>query len=137
MKKLILRCGLAPGDIVMLTAAVRDLHRCYPRRFATDVRTVCPELWEHNPHITQLSEDEPGVEELECSYPLINRCNETPYHCLHGFIEFSSLKEAFAYIESQKERWKGKISQEELRRRAQSGEKTYFTAKVLAYLEKL
>ena len=34
---------------------------------------------------------------------------------IHGFIEFSSLKEAFAYIESQKERWKGKISQEELR----------------------
>jgi ADP-heptose:LPS heptosyltransferase len=92
MKKLILRCGLAPGDIVMLTAAVRDLHRCYPRRFATDVRTVCPELWEHNPHITELPEDEPGVEELECSYPLINRCNETPYHCLHGFIEFFNTR---------------------------------------------
>lgn len=88
MKKLLLRCGLAPGDIVMLTAAVRDLHRCYPRAFVTDVRTVCPELWEHNPYITELSEDEPGVEEIECSYPLINRCNETPYHCLHGFIEF-------------------------------------------------
>ena len=26
---------MAPGDIVMLTAAVRDLHRCYPRRFLT------------------------------------------------------------------------------------------------------
>jgi len=34
---------------------------------------------------------------------------------IHGYIEFSSLKEAFAYVESQKERWKGKISQEELR----------------------
>src|SRR5215469_5136862 len=34
---------------------------------------------------------------------------------IHGYIEFSSLKEAFAYAESQKERWKGKISQEELR----------------------
>ena len=34
---------------------------------------------------------------------------------IHGYIEFSSLKEAFAYVESQKERWKGKISREELR----------------------
>src|SRR5215471_5055788 len=34
---------------------------------------------------------------------------------IHGYIEFSSLKEAFVYVESQKERWKGKISQEQLR----------------------
>ena len=33
---------------------------------------------------------------------------------IHGFIEFSSLKEAFAYIESQRERWRGKISEQEL-----------------------
>ncbi|HWW00020.1 MAG TPA: glycosyltransferase family 9 protein [Candidatus Acidoferrum sp.] len=88
MRKLILKCGLAPGDILMLTAAVRDLHRCYPGQFATDVRTVCPELWENNPHITPIADDEPEAEEIDCSYPLINRCNEAPYHCLHGFIEF-------------------------------------------------
>ncbi|HWX20675.1 MAG TPA: glycosyltransferase family 9 protein [Candidatus Binatia bacterium] len=88
MRKLILTCGLSPGDIVMLTAAVRDLHRCYPHRFLTDVRTPCPDLWEHNPFITKLSDDEPGVERLDCSYPLIDRSNDTPYHCLHGFVEF-------------------------------------------------
>jgi ADP-heptose:LPS heptosyltransferase len=88
MKKLILRCGLSPGDIVMLTAAVRDLHRCYPGQFTTDVRTVCPELWEHNPYITPLLDDDPEAQELDCSYPLIDRSNEAPYHCLHGFIEF-------------------------------------------------
>jgi hypothetical protein len=70
----------------MLTAAVRDLHRWYPGQFLTDVRTSCPEVWEHNPHITSLTEKEGEV--IECSYPLIDRCNETPYHCLHGFIEF-------------------------------------------------
>jgi hypothetical protein len=72
----------------MLTAAVRDLHLCCPGQFVTDVRTRCPELWENNPFITPLSESDPGVEVLDCSYPLINRCNEAPYHCLHGFIEF-------------------------------------------------
>jgi ADP-heptose:LPS heptosyltransferase len=88
MKKLILNCGLSPGDIVMLTAAVRDLHRCYPGQFVTDVRTVCPDLWQHNPYVTDLSDNDPEAEQIDCSYPLINRCNEAPYHCLHGFIEF-------------------------------------------------
>src|SRR5258708_4729270 len=88
MRKLILKNSLSPGDIVMLTAAVRDLHVCYPGRFLTDVRTSCSELWEHNPHITPLSETDRTVEIIECSYPLINRSNDAPYHCLHGFIEF-------------------------------------------------
>jgi ADP-heptose:LPS heptosyltransferase len=88
MRKLILKCSLSPGDIVMLTAAVRDLHHWYPGQFATDVRTVCSALWEHNPYITPLSEDDPEVEQIDCSYPLINHCDATPYHCLHGFIGF-------------------------------------------------
>jgi len=25
---------------------------------------------------------------MDCRYPLIDRCNETPVHCLQGFIEF-------------------------------------------------
>jgi ADP-heptose:LPS heptosyltransferase len=88
MKKLILRNQLAPGDIVMLTAAVRDLHRCYPGQFITDVRTSCASLWENNPYLTPLSEDDSQVEIIECSYPLINSSNSLPYHCLHGFIAF-------------------------------------------------
>ena len=86
MRKLILRNGYSVGDIVMLTAAVRDLHHWYPGQFLTDVRTSYPEVWQHNPHITSLTEKEAEV--IECSYPLIDRCNETPYHCLHGFMEF-------------------------------------------------
>jgi hypothetical protein len=34
---------------------------------------------------------------------------------IHGFIEFQSLSEVFPYIESQRQRWKGKISEEEWR----------------------
>lgn len=88
MQKLLLRCGFALGDIVMLTAAVRDLHLCYPGRFLTDVRTFYPELWEHNPHITPLSEEDPQLVQVDCSYPLINRAETAGCHCLHGFIDF-------------------------------------------------
>jgi hypothetical protein len=88
MRKLILKCRLAPGDIVMLTAAVRDLHLCHPGRFATDVRTVCSDLWQNNPYLTEISDTDPAAEALDCSYPLINKANHAPYHCLHGFIDF-------------------------------------------------
>jgi hypothetical protein len=73
--------------MVMLSAAIRDLHRCYPGQFVTDVRTLCPEIWENNPYITPLSDDG-GADFIECSYPLINECNHLPYHCLHGYIDF-------------------------------------------------
>jgi hypothetical protein len=53
-EKLILKNSQSAGDIVMLTAAVRDLHRCYPGRFLTDVRTSCSDLWIGNPHLTPL-----------------------------------------------------------------------------------
>jgi len=72
----------------MLTAAVRDLHRAYPGAFLTDVRTSCPALWENNPHLTPLNQDDPEVRSMVCHYPLIQRCNNAPYHFIHGFIEF-------------------------------------------------
>ncbi len=72
----------------MLSAAIRDLHRGYPGQFVTDVRTCCPDLWEGNPLITPLDERSPGVEVIDCHYPLINRCDVVPKHCLEGFVEF-------------------------------------------------
>ena len=50
MRKLILRNYQSPGDIVMLTAAVRDLKRALGAAVAVDVRTPCPALWENSPH---------------------------------------------------------------------------------------
>ena len=88
MRKLILTNYQAPGDVLMLTAAVRDLHECYPGEFATDVRTSCPELWENNPHLSPLDPRDPAVEALTCEYPLIHRSDRHGAHFIHGFIEF-------------------------------------------------
>lgn len=87
-QKLILANFQAPGDIVMLTAAVRDLHVCYPRRFLTDVQTTCPELWENNPHLTALDPADPQMRLILCQYPLIHASNVRPVHFLQGFIDF-------------------------------------------------
>lgn len=39
---------------MMMTAAVRDLHRAHPRQFITDVYTSVGEIWENNPYVTKL-----------------------------------------------------------------------------------
>ena len=69
-EKLILRNYQSAGDILMLTATVRDLHRCYPGRFLTDVRTSCTDLWIGNPWLTPLRDDDPGVRVVDCHYPI-------------------------------------------------------------------
>jgi hypothetical protein len=84
-RDLILTCNLSPGDIVMMTAAVRDLHHAYPGMFRTDVRTSADQLWENNPYLTSLSEDDAGVEVIAMQYELIHQSNEGPYHFIHGF----------------------------------------------------
>lgn len=91
-KHLVLRNFQSPGDIVMLTAAVRDLHVRYPGMFVTDVRTPCPALWEHNPYVTALDDTQPDVEIIDCEYPLIHRSNQEPYHFVHGFSAFLSQR---------------------------------------------
>lgn len=92
MKKLILKNWLSPGDILMLTAAVRDLHLTFPGEYQTDVRTPCPALWEYSPYITPLSEDDSEVEVIDCHYPLIHQSNQLPYHFIHAFRLFLSEK---------------------------------------------
>jgi ADP-heptose:LPS heptosyltransferase len=85
MRKLILKCKLSPGDILMLTAAVRDLHLSYPNQFLTDVRTSCRPFWDNNPYITPISDDDPDAIYIECEYPLIHESNQLPVHFIHGF----------------------------------------------------
>lgn len=88
MQRLILRSFQSPGDIVMLTAAVRDLHTAAPGQFQTDVRTSAPALWENNPHLTPLREGDAGVQMLDMHYPLIHQSNQRPYHFLHGYVQY-------------------------------------------------
>lgn len=87
MRKLIVQSRYALGDAVALTAAVRDLHRCYPGMFVTDVRTPCGSLWNYNPYLTHLDENDPDVELIDCDVSLTNYANSVPYHILEAFID--------------------------------------------------
>jgi ADP-heptose:LPS heptosyltransferase len=87
-QRIILRSFLSPGDILMLTAAVRDLHRCCPDQFIIDVRTPCDALWENNPHLTSLNEYDVNVKMIDCEYPLVHQSNQRPFHFIHGYAHF-------------------------------------------------
>jgi ADP-heptose:LPS heptosyltransferase len=86
--KIILRNSQSPGDIVILTAAVRDLHRVLDRQSFIDVRTPCSALWEHNPYLRAVPDAE--GESIECHYPLVHRSNSEPWHFIHGFHQYLS-----------------------------------------------
>jgi ADP-heptose:LPS heptosyltransferase len=85
---MIFRNFQSPGDIVMLTAVIRDLHTAYPGKYVTDVRTPCAHLWENNPYITPIPDENEGAMSLECHYPLIHRSNSEPWHFIHAFHQY-------------------------------------------------
>lgn len=88
MAGLVLTNYQSPGDVLMLTAAVRDLHRNYPGMFFTDVRTPWPQIWENNPDITPLDQFADDTQVIACHYPLIHRANSVPVHFVQGFIHY-------------------------------------------------
>ena len=60
-RRILLTNWQAPGDLTMLTAAIRDLHKVFPGRYETDVRTSCEAIWHHNPYLTRFPE--PWIDE--------------------------------------------------------------------------
>jgi len=83
-RKVILQNKQSPGDLLMLTAAVRDLKLSHPDIYV-DVRTSCDDLWENNPYLTPLDENDKDVEFHKVEYPLIHNSNHRPFHFIHGF----------------------------------------------------
>jgi ADP-heptose:LPS heptosyltransferase/ubiquinone/menaquinone biosynthesis C-methylase UbiE len=62
--KLVLVNRLAPGDILVMTNAIRDLNISYPNKYQIDVRTPCNDIFTNNPHITKLKYNEDRFNEI-------------------------------------------------------------------------
>ncbi len=86
-KKFIFTNFQAPGDIVTMTAAIRDLHINFPGKFITDIRTNSMPIWESNEYITPLDEKDPDVTVMPLKYDLIHQSNQGPFHFTEGFTE--------------------------------------------------
>lgn len=76
-RRLILRNRLSPGDVLVMTAAIRSLHKAYPGKYLTDVDTPCSEIFENNPNITNLEGD---GQVIDMHYPAISDYNADGFH---------------------------------------------------------
>ena len=92
-QKLLIRNTQAPGDVTVLSAMIRDLHRCHPGKFDTAV-SVAPgagHVFYENPFISSIAERRqpktPGYTQFVAHYPLIKRSNQERKHFIWGFIE--------------------------------------------------
>ena len=82
--KIFLEQHQCPGDILMLTAAVRDLKAAYPSiRVGVDTTTI--ELWHNNPNIDWTVNKHNADRAMEMEYPLIHQSDRLPYHFVHAF----------------------------------------------------
>jgi len=84
MRKVILRNGQSPGDILTMTRAVADLAHSYPD-YLIDIRSPCNEIWENNPWLTPLDENDPEVEKFNIGYEAIHQSGITGIHFSDGF----------------------------------------------------
>ena len=79
--------NVAPGDILMLTAAVKALHKAHPNKYLVEVSTVTQEIWDHNPLVVPPGTlSDPQI--ITMNYTeAINRSSNAPYHFIHGYVQ--------------------------------------------------
>jgi ADP-heptose:LPS heptosyltransferase len=82
MKKLILQNRLSPGDILIMSGAIRDLKLAYPDEYIIKVKSPCNEIFLYNPYITEFPDNEGEV--IDMQYPLINHSGYSGLHFSDG-----------------------------------------------------
>lgn len=84
-ERIILKNTQSPGDLIVLTAAIRDISLAYPGRFEFMINTSAPQVFAHNPYLKHFPRG--GVREIKANYPLIHKCNQERRHFIWGFLE--------------------------------------------------
>ena len=85
-EKVITRNTQCPGDICVLTAAIRDINKAQPGRFRFMMDTSCPAMFYNNPFVDKFPEVD--ARKVVAKYPLIHKSNQIKKHFLLGFIEY-------------------------------------------------
>jgi hypothetical protein len=90
MRKLLLQHVRAPGDILVMTALVRDIVLTYPDQFEISVNTTAGEIWRNNPYTRFTKQDttQTDVELIRLNYKdTIDQVGSRNKHFLFGFHE--------------------------------------------------
>ena len=85
MERLLLRHQRAPGDIIVMTALVRDLAIAYPGKYHIGVDTSFKEIWDNNPYIRPMP-DKKGARIVNLTYgEYIRKAAHEQIHFLTAF----------------------------------------------------
>jgi ADP-heptose:LPS heptosyltransferase len=95
--KLIIRNTQSPGDIVVLSAAIRDMAIRHPGKFdiTMSVSPGSEHIYWNNPYIRGAQPTRkpvPKGQQFVAHYPLIHKSNQAKKHFLWGFIEHMNNK---------------------------------------------
>ena len=85
MPKLILIQKQSLGDIIATTALIRDLQKTHPGKYQVSMRTPFPTVFNNNPYLTQIEENDEQAWKIELHYPAINSSNQSPRHFYEAF----------------------------------------------------
>ena len=87
----------SPGDILMLTACVRDLKKVMPD-ITVGVQTSAMELWENNPNVKKDYGRADRI--IQMNYPLIHKSTQGAHHFIHGFHQYleEKLKTRISFV---------------------------------------
>lgn len=82
---LILRNRLSPGDILVMSVAIRALHKAHGDKFDIDVDTPCNDIFKNSPYLTKLN----GVgQTIDMQYPEIHKSGASGRHFTDGHRKF-------------------------------------------------
>ena len=85
-RKIVFAHGRAPGDVLMLSAGIRDFKGLFPD-IAVNIETKFDELFDNNPRIDRsVKKGDPGVEYYRVGYPVIQGSNEGNTHFTKAFL---------------------------------------------------
>lgn len=122
-----LKYHICPGDVLVLTAAVRSLHAAWPGWFLTGVDTSSMEVWENNPDIATADQLEAagGAEVVAVRDPVIDHptlgCNQRAIHYLQAYCDFLAhslqvpvplaVNRPLLYLSEEEKGWRGQVEE--------------------------
>lgn len=88
MRNILIKCKYSPGDLLMLSVAIRDLHLNYPNEFKTEVFSYYPEVFYNNRFITKLSDKDKPLLTIDLDYgSYLRELRDKDYHFSDCFIK--------------------------------------------------
>ena len=84
MLKVLLTNGQSPGDILMLTSAVRDLYHSCRKQIQIGVRTTAMPIWYNNPYVDFTIDEKNADKVITVHYDLIHKSNLIPIHFMNA-----------------------------------------------------